>query len=174
MKIDDCYQLGYIVKTHGLKGEVIAKLDVDFPEEYQKMESVYLEFSGTLVPFFISELQINGSKALIRFEDYNSIDKSEELIGHVLMLPLDNLNQLHEGEYYYHEFIGCEVFEGDTSLGFVEQIYQPSAQFLLSLNYKGQEVLIPIADHIIKNFDRESKRVDVVLPDGLLDIFMNS
>ena len=40
MGFDDCYQLGNVVKTHGLRGEVVIFLDVDHPELYQKMEPV--------------------------------------------------------------------------------------------------------------------------------------
>ena len=43
MWADECYQLGYIVKTHGLKGEVIAQLEVDAPEEYSEMEEAIIE-----------------------------------------------------------------------------------------------------------------------------------
>ena len=53
MRKDECYRLGHIVKTHGLKGAVTIELDVDYPEEYDEMESVFLEQSGNLIPFFI-------------------------------------------------------------------------------------------------------------------------
>jgi len=45
MTIDDCYQLGYIVKTHGLKGEVQIYLDVDAPSDYRNLESVRKAYS---------------------------------------------------------------------------------------------------------------------------------
>jgi len=52
MRKDECYQLGHIVKTHGLKGMVNIELDVDQPDEYSELESVFLEQSGNLIPFF--------------------------------------------------------------------------------------------------------------------------
>ncbi|GAB3828343.1 hypothetical protein GCM10028895_41720 [Pontibacter rugosus] len=51
MHIDDCFLLGYIVKTHGTKGQVVAFFDVDFPEDYEDLESVFLEQKGRLIPF---------------------------------------------------------------------------------------------------------------------------
>jgi 16S rRNA processing protein RimM len=50
MTKEDCFELGKITKTHGVKGEVILWLDVDFPEDYEEMDSVFLEVRGELVP----------------------------------------------------------------------------------------------------------------------------
>ena len=52
MKKDDAYYLGKIVKKYGLKGELLAKIDTDEPENYENMESVFLEIRGKLIPFF--------------------------------------------------------------------------------------------------------------------------
>ena len=46
MTLDDCYQLGSLGKTHGLKGFVVAFFDVDDLEDYRKLKSVYLELAG--------------------------------------------------------------------------------------------------------------------------------
>ena len=55
MHKDECYQLGHIIKTHGLKGMVKIELDVDDPNNYSKLESVFVEKSGNLIPFFIKK-----------------------------------------------------------------------------------------------------------------------
>lgn len=68
MNIDACYQLGYVIKKHGVKGEVSVLLDVDFPEEYSELESVFVEINQKLVPFFIEAIQIRDDKAVIKFE----------------------------------------------------------------------------------------------------------
>ena len=65
MREEDCYQLGEVIKTHGLKGEVSVLLDVDFPEEYSELESVFLQMEGNLVPFFIDSIQIHDKRALV-------------------------------------------------------------------------------------------------------------
>ena len=174
MRTDDCYQIGYIVKTHGLKGEVKIVLDVDAPEQYEELESVYLERSGELVPFFVSQLNLQASGGLIRFEDIDTIEQSAELVGCGLYLPLDQLPKHGEGHYYYHELIGYEVWQGEMLIGKVDQIYQPSSQSIASVLHEGREVLIPIADDIVLKVDKQQKRLEVSLPDGLLDIYTNS
>ena len=89
MKIDDCYQLGYITKTHGTKGEVTAFFDVDFPEDYEDLESVFLLQGGKLVPFFIEGISMQQKgKFIIAFEDVTTIAEAEKLKGVELYLPL--------------------------------------------------------------------------------------
>ena len=81
MRKDECYQLGHIIKTHGLKGIVSIELDVDHPNDYSKLESVFLEKSGNLIPFFIKKILMNGTKTLIHFEGIDHIDLARDLIG---------------------------------------------------------------------------------------------
>ena len=56
MHVDDCYQLGYIVKPHGLKGEVQIFIDSDDPQAYQNLELVFVQQGQQLVPFFIESI----------------------------------------------------------------------------------------------------------------------
>ena len=80
MNIDACFQLGYIVKTHGIKGQVVAFFDVDYPEDYEDLESVFLEQQGRLVPFFIDEIEPQQKgRFIIRFEDITTVEQAEKL-----------------------------------------------------------------------------------------------
>lgn len=171
MRIDDCFELGYIVKTHGLKGQVQIQLDVDSPESYYEMESVFLEQSGNLIPFFFKEIQPQGDRLLATFEEFDSYDHATSLVGNKLFLPLQALPNLSSDEYYYHELVGMEVYQGDIKLGIVSTIYQPSSQYLLAIEYHDQELLIPIEDGIVLSVDKVDKRIKVDLPDGYLEIY---
>ena len=82
MTVEDCYQLGYITKPHGLKGEVQVLLDVDYPQEYKTLESVFVQQGQQLVPFFISAISLNGDRAIISFEDTDTLDLAKALIKH--------------------------------------------------------------------------------------------
>ena len=56
MQKEDCYFLGKITRKHGLSGNLILKLDTDQPEIYKKLESIFVEINGLLVPFFIEKI----------------------------------------------------------------------------------------------------------------------
>ncbi|WP_436517701.1 ribosome maturation factor RimM [Ekhidna sp. To15] len=171
MKQDDCYQLGEVIKTHGLTGEVSISLEVDYPDEYKNLESVFLEQQGKLVPFFIDTIQINKNKALVKFEDVDSIDNAKSLIKSKLFLPLNTLPELAPGQYYFHDLIGCEIFEADLKIGEIKEVVDLNGNQLLVVDFKSKEILIPFKDEILTDVDTKAKKVKVSLPDGLLDLY---
>ncbi|KPM49576.1 ribosome maturation factor RimM [Jiulongibacter sediminis] len=175
MTTEDCYFLGKITQTHGLKGEVILWLDVDEPDLYAEMDSVFLKFGKELVPYFIENIQIRGKKSIAKFEDIDTIEQTESIINKELFLPLYTLPELDDQtSFYYHEIIGFELkSENDGEiLGTVSSVYEGSGQDLLAFEFKGKEVLVPISDDIVKTIDREKKQLSVDLPDGLIDLYM--
>lgn len=174
MSKEECYELGYIVKPLGLKGEMAVILDVDDIEDYADLESVLVEESGALVPYPVKSLRINGSKIAILLDEINTIEKAEKLRGKKLYLPLEELPELDEGAYYLHELVGYQVVDSvHGQLGEVTVIYNLPAQDLLAMTYKNVEVMIPVNEAIIKEVNHETKVIHTELPDGLLEIYTN-
>jgi 16S rRNA processing protein RimM len=175
MNIDACYQLGYIVRTHGVKGQVVAFFDVDYPEDYEELESVFLQISGKLVPFFIDALDIQpNGRIIIKFEDVDSIVEAEKLKNIPLFLPLDQLPELDEDQFYFHDVIGYTVVDEQLGeLGTIREIYEMPYQDLMAMDYQGVEVLIPVQDELILRADKAARKLYVNLPEGLVDIYTN-
>ena len=175
MNIDACYQLGYIVRTHGVKGQVVAFFDVDYPEDYEELESVFLQLNGKLVPFFINALDIQpNGRIILKFEDVDSIVEAEKLKNIPLYLPLDQLPELDEDQFYFHEVIGYSVVDEQLGeLGTIREIYEMPHQDLMAMDYQGVEVLIPVQDELILRADKTARKLYVNLPEGLVDIYTN-
>jgi 16S rRNA processing protein RimM len=173
MKLDDCFELGYIVKTHGVKGQVVAFFDVDYPEDYEELESVLLLISGKLVPFFIERIEPQaGAKFILKFEDLNTIGEAEKLKSTTLYLPLSKLPELDEDQFYFHETVGYQVIDENLGeLGTVKEFYEMPNQDLMAMDYQGHEILIPVADDIILKTDKEAKKMFVNLPEGLVEVY---
>ncbi len=171
MGFDDCYQLGYIQKTHGLKGGVTAFIDADYPEFYKNLESVLLNEEGSLIPFFISNISISKQHAQLTFEDINSVDAAADLVGMELWLPLEVLPPLEDGQFYYHDLIGYDFYDGDRLLGKVTQVYQMSRTNLLGVDHEGTEVLVPMQEDIMGQVHSKEGKIVGTLPDGLIDIY---
>ena len=173
MNIDACYQLGYIVRTHGIKGQVVAFFDVDYPEEYEELESVFLHISGKLVPFFIDNIEPQAKgKFIIKFEDTDTIEQAEKLKGAALYLPLETLPELDEDQFYYHDLIGYTIIDETLGeLGVVKELFELPHQDLMAMEYQGAEVLIPMQDEIILRADKAAQKLYVNLPEGLVDIY---
>jgi len=170
---DQCYLLGYIVKSHGTKGQVMFHLDVDYPDEYEDMESVFVEIKGELVPYFIEDINIQKqARAIVSLEEVDTMEKAQAMVGSALYMPLDTLEELNEDQFYYHEIQGFEVVDENLGvLGTVREVYSVSTQNLIALDYRGVEVLIPIVDDIVLTADREKNQVLVNLPEGLLQVY---
>ncbi len=175
MTSDSCFELGLITRPHGLKGEVQVHLDVDFPEDYQDLESVFVEINNQLVPFFISSLHLTkDQKAIVQFDDIDSFEAAEKIKGVKLFLPLDFLPELEADQFYFHQVVGYKVI--DKSLGELGEVItfnDNSAQTIMLMDYQEKEVLIPIVEGVFVKADHKNKTFHVDLPEGLLDIYLN-
>jgi len=175
MKIDDCFQLGYIIKPHGVQGTFTVYLDSDNPDYYGKLESVYIGYQQKLIPFFIDHIQIKGNKATLKLRDVDNLELANRYKGCAIFLPLKMLPALEDHQFYYHEVVGFSVADSNYGkLGVIRTIYEANGNDLFAIEYKGREVLVPIRDEFIIEFDKKAKSILVNLPDGLLDIYLNS
>ncbi|MCU0445591.1 MAG: ribosome maturation factor RimM [Microscillaceae bacterium] len=175
MQQDECYELGSIVKTHGLKGEVLCYLDVDVPDEYAEMDSVFVEIKKKLEPFFIEKIQLTGgNKAIIKFEDLNDITAVEKIVHCKLYLPLDVLPESEDDDFYLHEILNYTVIDVQKgTLGIVTNLYEGAQQDLLGMTYQNREVLIPLVDAIVLQVNHENRTIEVNLPEGLVELYMD-
>ncbi len=172
MDFESCYQLGYVLKTHGLKGELVLVIDADNPQEYSELESVFVEINNKLIPFFMERFQLNGAKAIIKFEEVDSIEQAKGFKGAKLWLPLDFLPELENG-YYFHELIGFKVIDSkEGELGKISGVFDSGNQDLIAMQYQEKEVLIPLTDEVVTKVDKEAKTVYTTLPNGLLAIYL--
>lgn len=177
MTLDDYYQLGSIGKPHGLKGFVMAFLDVDDPQEYRKLKSVLLEMPaapGKLVSYDVEKLQPQSNeRALLKLKGIDRIEEAEPLRNAKLYRPLQELPTLAADQFYFHDVIGYTVLDEKLgTLGTVETFYELPQQDVLAMRYKGQEVLIPVVDELVSHADQATKTLHVTLPDGLLDVYL--
>jgi 16S rRNA processing protein RimM len=175
MNIDSCFQLGYVIKPHGLKGDVSIYIDADNPQNYKNLESVFIRQGNQLVPFFISCINISGNKAILSLDESNDIDMARSLKGATLHLPLNLLPELTENQFYFHEIIGFMAVDQTLGeIGPVKLVYDAGPQDLLAIEYKGVEVLLPINDVTVGKVNRNKKQVFVNIPDGLIDIYLSN
>ncbi len=167
-----CFYLGTIVGKYSFKGEVLVKVDSDTPELYTTLESVFVEQSTGLVPFFIEKCQLHKSALLrIAFEDVSSEAIANTLLKKDLYLPLELLPKLSGNRFYYHEVIGFSVYDAEALLGSISSVQDQGSQDLFEIDQAGKTILVPVHDDFIKKLDRNSKSIHLNLPEGFLDLF---
>ena len=107
---------------------------------------------------------------ILKFAGFNHIDEVEPLRNEILYVPKEELKPLPEGEYYYHEILGCrvETNEGDV-LGEVADIFKTGANDVWVVRRKGEkDVLIPFIDDIVQSIDVKQGKIVVSLMEGLV------
>lgn len=173
MKLDECYQIGWVVKPHGTKGVVTIFLDVDSPENYREMESVFVDINKKPVPFFIEWIRVNGKKALVQFEGLDSMERAEDIRSKKLYLPLSSLPKSQKDRPGYNDIIGYAMEDRVYgSIGLIEDVYKKKGQDLFVVDHKGHEVLVPVTDEWIVKIEHKKKKIIVDLPEGLIDVYL--
>lgn len=173
MKIDDCFYIGYITKTKGLKGELQVFFEYDEPEELP-LQSVFAEINGKLVPYFISSYKLNTNQTgLFFFDDVDTIEKAEKLVRKKLYLPNSQKPERDEDEFLITDLKGFIVHDAHHGeLGEIIEIHEYPQQFVAVVPYKFREIMFPLNDDLIEEIDEENGILRVNLPDGLIDLYI--
>jgi len=174
MRKEECFYLGKIAKKFSFKGEVLIYLDTDEPEQYEELESVFVEFNKNLVPFFIENSSIHkGDFLRVKFEDIDSEQDADELIGSHIYLPLSMLPKLEGNKFYFHEVIGFDVVDKRLgNMGKIVSINDSTSQPLFEILFNEKEILIPMIDHFIIEVNRKDKKIILNTPEGLVDLYL--
>src|SRR6185503_20168673 len=113
-----------IVKTRGLRGEVVADLLTDFPERFTGLETlIAIRANGSRESLRIAEHWFQGKRLVLKFAGYDSIEAAQELLGYELAVPEAERVPLPENQFYTWELIGCRVETvGGEDLGTVREV----------------------------------------------------
>ena len=105
-----------------------------------------------------------------KFKRILQIKGGEKDKGCSLKIAEENLTDLDDGEFYYHEIIGLDVYEGDTLIGQVKEILQPGANDVWVVKRKGKkDLLLPYIPPVVLDVDVAAGRIEVELMEGLDD-----
>lgn len=166
--------VGKIVNTQGLKGEVRVISQTDFPELRYKKGTPLMLFQEKKEPI---ELVIKSHRKhknfdIVSFEDHPNINDVEKYREGILKVAKDTLTELPQDEFYYHEIIGLTVIDKETKeeIGKIKEILSPGANDVWVVQrVKKKDVLLPYIDSVVKLVDKENGIVEVDIPEGLID-----
>ena len=168
------YTVGKIVNTHGIRGDVKVLPQTDFAEQRFAHGSKLLminEETGESREVKIISSREQKNVYLLKLEGYNNINDVEKFKGWALKISESQQGELDEGEYYYHQIIGCSVVteEGET-LGTISEILSPGANDVWVVNRpkaKGKQLLLPVIDDVVLDVNVAEKLITVRLMEGL-------
>ena len=166
-------KVGKIVNTHSLKGEVKVISSTDFEEErFKKGSKLLITRGNQLIREVIVESYRNHKNfLLVKFEGIDSVEEAEKLKNLQIKIDSDEVGELEENEFYFHQIIGCQVFdENDRNLGEIIDILTPGANDVWVIKgEEGKEILIPYIEDVVKQIDITNKKVNIEVMEGLID-----
>lgn len=172
--------LARIRRPQGRKGEVLAEILTDFPEKFSERKQLWLLPAAGAANTTPREIELSNhwlhkGGIVLHFAGVDSISAAEELKGLLVAVPQTERAALAADEIYIGDLIGCllvDVAGADAvTVGEIENVDRAggAAPLLVVRGARG-EVLIPFAKSYLRKIDLESKRVEMALPEGLVDL----
>jgi 16S rRNA processing protein RimM len=188
---NDWVVLAQLLRPQGRKGELLAELLTDFPERFDERCRVYLaaaNFTGSSaeakeaeVTAYWLPLGKNQGRIVLKFAGIDSISDAEKLAGLEVIVPREERLPLDEEANYISDLVGCTVYDGAMPVGVIEDVQfattpdglrrlEETAPMLVVTSGEREELLIPFVKDFVVAVDVAGKRVEMVLPEGLLDV----
>jgi 16S rRNA processing protein RimM len=174
--------LARVVKTQGRHGEVAVEMHSDIPERvHAGMELFALAEDGSRCEFKIEDAWPHKDWLVLKFAGVDSISDAEPLVGSELQVPLSERAQLEPGAAYVSDLVGCTLLDcrkldcgteaEGCEVGVVSDVRFDAGEAPLLVVGSGKtEYEIPFAQEFLKQVDLEHKRIEMHLPEGLLEV----
>jgi 16S rRNA processing protein RimM len=175
-EIQNSYHLlGKILRTHGVKGDVVVYLDTDAPEQYKSLKLIYVQVEGQFKEFDVTKVNLKGGKdktATIHLRGIEDMTTAELYLKCDLFIPKTSLPRLTGKKFYFHEIIGFAIHDKQLgNIGEVLRVVELPQHPIAEIIHKEKETLIPLSEYFIQKIDRANKIIQMDLPDGLLEIY---
>jgi 16S rRNA processing protein RimM len=169
---DDLVVIARAVRTHGLKGEIVAELLTDFPERFEEVDDLILVSPASERK--LAQLEghwFHKDRVVLKLAGFDYVESAKELIGYDFAIPESDRVPLDEDEFYDWELEGCTVKVGDKRIGEVRSVMRTGGTALLVVaNDSGGEQLVPLAAEIVVSIDKAARVILIDPPEGLLDL----
>ena len=162
-------EIGKIVNTHGLRGEVKIVPWTDTPDVFEDLTVIYIKNKSEYKPLNIESVRYQKNNLIVKFKEYSDINDILQYKHAVLYAERDDLGELPEGVYYIVVLIGLVVFtESGEKIGIIADVFNTGANDIYDVKREGKKnLLLPVIDDVVKEIDLENKRVTVHVMEGL-------
>jgi 16S rRNA processing protein RimM len=183
--------LAHLLRPQGRKGELLAELLTDFPERFDGQRRVFLAAPGfdggqaearsaEVVEFWLP-VGKNQGRVVLQFAGIDTISAAETIAGLDVLVPREERLPLEDESVYISELIGCTLYDGPKLVGVVDDVQfamtadggrrlDDAAPLLAVTSPDGDEILVPFAKTFLVKVDIEAKRIEMALPEGLIEV----
>lgn len=164
--------LARVAKTQGRHGEVAVELHSDVPDRlHQGLRLLALADDGSRRELKVEDTWPHKEFLVLKFASVDSISEAEPLVGCELQVPRSERAQLEDGTAYVSDLVGCTLADHGKEVGVVSDVRFGAGEAPLLVVGSGKsELEIPFAQEFLARVDLEGKRIEMNLPEGLLDV----
>ena len=164
-------EVGKIVNTHGLRGDVKVVPWMDYPEEFEELSTVWLKTRRELKKLTLSSVKYQKNNLIVKFKEISDINEAEQYKNCVLLADREELGELPEGVHYIVDLIGLTVVdESGAEIGKIADVFNTGANDIYDVKREGKKnLLLPVIDDVVKNIDIEGGKVTVHIMEGVDD-----
>lgn len=190
-------RLAQILRPQGRKGEVLADLYTDDPEQFATLTALFLAPDGFAEQSQTGQVasspepaQVvahwlpvgrNSGRVVLQFAGVSSIEQAQTLAGKEVVILASERRALEDGSIYVSDLVGATVYDRDQPIGPITEVLFPAtpdgsrkiedaAPLLSVTSSEGDEILIPFASAYIDTVDVSARLVRMRLPEGLIEI----
>lgn len=155
-------EIGKIVNTHGLKGEMRFTPWCDGIEFLKNVKKVFI---NDLV-FELVSVRPSKNVFIIKLKGVDNINDTDSFINKVVYAKREDLPELPENTFYIKDLIGLKVYNGEDFVGEINDVFStPANDVYVVKRSEGKDILIPAIKQIIKNISIGQGRVDAIIPE---------
>ena len=162
-------EVGKIVGTHGIKGDVKVQPWCDSPEFLCKFKNLYFDHGEKEVKVLAS--RVNKNIVIINFQGIDSIEKADLMRGNILYIDRQEA-QIDDDTYFIQDIIGMEVVDiaNNRIYGLVTDVIKTGANDVYQItNSNNIEYLIPVIDEVVKKIDLENSKIFISPIKGIFE-----
>ncbi len=164
-------QIGKIVNTHGVKGEIKLIPLTDDPHRFDDLDWVYVEKNNARKKHFIKDVKYVKGSVILKLSDIETVEDAEMLRESFILVDRSNAVKLPKNSYFICDILGCTVIdEKSVVLGELVDVLQTGGNDVYIVkNDSGKELLIPALKSVVRAISLEQKRIDITVPKGLFE-----
>ena len=155
-------------RPHGVRGELRITSESDFiKERFVPGKTLYFSLDGKTESFVLKSIRKHSQAYLITLEGIENMNEVEHLRHAEILIDYDELHDLPEGQYYFVDLIGLDVFVDDQKIGVLKEMFETPAHPIMKVETEERDIMIPYVDRFVLDVDLERNRIDVDWLEGL-------
>lgn len=168
--MQEYFEIGQIVNTFGIKGEVKVNPFTDDIEQFERLKSILVEKNKKLLEVEIENVRNQKHLVILKLKNIEDMNTAEKYKGCYIKIHRKDARKLPDGTYFIADIIGSEVITDDgQKLGKVDDIYNTGSNDIYVVKDElGKQILLPGIKDVILDIDIEKQVVTVHLLEGLI------